>query len=127
MNNKNRKGFVLIFVITTLALMGAMFVVLGNYSRTFLFESNNAYLDACSRDLAASGYAWAKYNVEHNSQNLPSGRIPLDVNAMKIPGATVSLDIARPADGKAQVTVHTSVSRGRQRLRNDTAYLISAR
>jgi hypothetical protein len=115
MNHRKHNGFVLMFVITTLVLMGAMLAVLGNMSRTFVFETNQAYLEACSRNLSASGLAWAKHAMNNKSSTLSGGRIPLDVNDMKMPHATLSLDIAPPTNGKSQVAVHTSVSRGHQR------------
>ena len=112
------------FVITTLVLMGAMLAVLGHMSKTFVFETNQAYLEACSRNLSASGLAWTKYAIQNKSQNLSGGRIPLDVNDMKMPHATLSLDISAGHNGKKEVTVHTSVSRNSQRQRKDTMYLI---
>ena len=122
MNHKERHGFVIILVLTTLALMAAMFVVLGNCSQILLFESNIAYLDAANRNLSASAFAWAKYNIGHNNQNIPTGRLPLDVSAMKMSNATLSLDITPPTSSKSEVIVHTSVYLGRQRLHKDIAF-----
>jgi hypothetical protein len=124
MNYIKRKGFVLIVVIMTLSLMGAMLVVLGNASRNLLFETNAAYLDACTRNLSASGLAWAKYNIKNRDKNLLSGRIPLDVNDMKMPTATLTLDAEMRLEDKADITVHTFASRGRQHMRKETTYLI---
>ena len=118
MNHCKRKGFVLIFVITTLALMSAMFVVLGSASNMLLFETNTVYLDSCSRNLSASSLAWAKYNIRNKTPTL-SGRIPLDVNDMDMPAATLSVEV-----GAGEVVVHTSVSRGKQHLQKTTAYAI---
>lgn len=121
MNCKKQNGFALIVVIMTLSLMGAMLVVLGNMSRTFVFETNTAYLEACSRNLSASGLAWAKYHVK-NQRGFTDGRIPLDVNDMKIPHATLHLDIVPPATGKKQVSISTSVSRGRQHIHKKSIF-----
>jgi hypothetical protein len=113
------------FVITILVLMGAMLAVLGTMSRTFVFETNAAYLDTCSRNLSASGLAWTKHAIKNKNPNLSGGRIPLDVNDMKMPHATLSLDIRSGQDGKKEITAHTSVSRNGGRLRNDITYRIS--
>jgi hypothetical protein len=126
MNCKKYNGFTLIVVITMIALMGAMFVVLGEMSRTFVFETNTAYLDACSRNLSASGFAWAKYNVKNKGKKFPAGRIPVDVTDMNMPVATLSLDVGQNRGGKTEVIIHVSVSRGEQLLRKETTYLISA-
>jgi hypothetical protein len=127
MKHRKHNGFVLMFVITTLVLMGAMLAVLGSMSHTFVFETNTAYLEACSRNLSASGLAWAKYATKNKSSTLSDGRIPLDVNDMKIPHAALSLDISAGQDGMKEITAHTSVSRNGRRCRNDTTYRIPAK
>jgi hypothetical protein len=125
MKRKKNNGFVLMFVITTLVLMVAMIAVLGNMSRAFVLETNTTYLEACSRNLSASGLAWAKYAIKNKNPTLSDGRIPLDVNDMKMPHATLSLDIHASHAGKEEVTVHTSVSRNNQRQRKETMYLVT--
>jgi hypothetical protein len=124
MNRKKHNGFVLIFVITTLVLMGAMIALLGSMSQKFVFETNQAYLEACSRNLSASGLAWAKYALKNKNQSLSIGRIPLDVNDMKMPHATLSLDISDGYDGKRKIATHASVRRNGRHQRKDTAYLV---
>jgi hypothetical protein len=126
MNHKKYNGFVLIFIIVTLALVGAMLVVLGSASKMFLFVTNSAYLDACSRNLSASGLAWAKYNISNKDKNLSASGLPLDVNDMEMPAATLSLDAEPRLDNKAKITVHTFISRGTQHARHETVYLIYA-
>jgi hypothetical protein len=113
------------FVITTLVLMGAMLAVLGSMSQKFVFETNQAYLDMCSRNLSASGLAWAKHTMKNKSLTFSDGRISLDVNDMKMPHATLSLDVSTAKDGTKEITTHTSIIRNGQRCRKDTAYLIS--
>jgi len=54
---EKRDGFVLVIVIITIALIGAEMFVLTGGSNTILFQTNNAYLQACQQNLIASGLA----------------------------------------------------------------------
>ena len=100
--------------------------VLANGANTMLFESDTAYLDACKRNLVASGLAWAGRNIKNESS--PPRRInrtiELDTADMSIRGSTLSVTIDIPRDKKAEVQINTSCSRGRRTLRHKDKYRI---
>ena len=65
MNARKTKpnGFVMLFVIVILALIGMYMIVLASDANIFGFQADRAYLEACQQNLTASGLAWAKKNA----------------------------------------------------------------
>lgn len=61
MKRTSHSGFVLLYVLAIVALVGGMALVLLNVSTTMAFETRHAYADACAHNLAASGAAWARH------------------------------------------------------------------
>ncbi len=114
MKNSRQKGFVMIFIITLLALIAAEVYVLAGGANVIMFQANNAYLRACERNLAASAAAWAEKN--QNKKNLP-GRIELDIKSMDIPRAKLDVSIKKPQNKKTAIEINTSVSYGRNTIR----------
>ena len=98
--------------------------VLANGANTMLFESDTAYLDACKRNLVASGLAWAGRNIKNESRETFNRTIELDTADMSIRGSTLSVTIDIPRDKKAEVQINTSCSRGKRTLRHKDKYWI---
>lgn len=124
-NRKLRSGFVLILVIIALAVIGIEMFALTGVANTMQFQSNAAYLQACRRNLAASGLAWAKQNIPNKIGENAYQAIRLETSEMDIRGSELDLTISRPSQGQAEVLVRSSCSRGRQTLRGESKYEIS--
>ena len=122
MRNLREDGFALVLVVMAIALVGLEMFVLTGGSNTMLFQSNTAYLQACERNLVASGLAWAKRNIEDERSS--AGTVDLNVAAMNVRGATLSVTIGTPRDKEADVQINTSCSRGRLTLRHNDKYRI---
>ncbi|MHC4694160.1 MAG: hypothetical protein ACYS67_15570 [Planctomycetota bacterium] len=127
MKNPRQNGFILIFVIVAIALIGAMMTVLTTSANKIMFQSDTAYLKACEKNLVASGLAWAKRNIKNESRENFNRTIELDVTSMSINGATLSVNIDTPIDGEAEAQIITSCSRIRRTLRHDEKYRIGPR
>ncbi len=128
MKKPRQKGFVLILVITAMAIIGLEMYVLTGGANTMLFQSDMAYLEACKRNLITSGLAWAKQNIRNNPPGGGPRRfektVELDVSKMNIRGSTLIVTISIPTGEEPQAQINTRVSRGRRTLRGDGKYKI---
>jgi len=122
MKNKNRKGIVLIVVIMTLSMLGAQMFILSRGSNTMLFESNNAYLEACRSNLTASALAWAKKGLKNQNSPFFNKETKLNLDDIELESSSLSVIIDKVEDKNAQVQVNVSVSRGRQTLSHRKKY-----
>ncbi len=88
------------------------------------FQSQNAYLKACERNLLASGLVWAKENVREKDSEIFDKTIQLDVSKMNIRDSALNVTISIASDEEAEVQIDTSCSRSRQTLRETGKYRI---
>ena len=125
MKKTRQKGFVLILVITAMAIIGLEMYVLAGGANTMLFQSDTAYLEACKRNLITSGLAWAKQNIRNKSRETFEKTVELDVSKMNIRGSTLIVTIrGLPTGEEPQAQINTRVSRGRRTFRGDGKYKI---
>ena len=124
MKNKRNKGFILLLVITLIALIGIIVSLITEASNTMLFQSNKDYLEACQRNLIVSGLAWSKINIKKDSRDITGKMIELDVTELNIRGSSLTVNINSPVETRPQVRIRTSCSRGRQTLTSDNTYII---
>jgi hypothetical protein len=116
MNTRKTKpnGFIMLFVVVILALIGMYMIVLVSDASIFGFQADRAYLEACQQNLTASGLNWAKKNI--GTSKTAIGPIELDTSDMKIKNAVLRVKFAAGEKGKSQVEINTSCSKARQRL-----------
>jgi hypothetical protein len=124
MRKTRQNGFVLILVIVAIAVITVQMSVLADIANTMQFQSNTAYLNACQRNLLASGLVWARENTGNNSGKFFDETVQLDVSKMNIRGSTLNITIHRTSDSQAEVQVDTSCSRGRQTQKSTGKYEI---
>lgn len=124
MKNTRQNGFVLILVIVMIAVIGIYMAVLGDIANTMQFQSQNAYLKACERNLLASGLVWAKENVREKSSELINNTIQLDVSGLNIRESALDVTIRIASNEEAEVQIDTSCSRSRQTIRKTGKYRI---
>ena len=124
MKNERKNGFVLVLVILAMAVIGATMSVLTAGANTMVFQSNTAYLQACQRNLVASGLAWAKQQIKSQSKKNLDRTIRLDVTETDIRGSTLAVFIRIPTDKEPEVQINASCSRARRTLRHDDKYRI---
>ncbi|MFC1603856.1 hypothetical protein ACFL5F_02405 [Planctomycetota bacterium] len=124
MKNTRQNGFVLIIVIVAIAVIGVQMSVLANIANTTQFQSQNAYLKACERNLQASGLVWAKENTLKKSSEIFDKTIQLDVSKLNIRDSALDVTINIASAQEAEVQIDTSCSRSRQTLREKGKYRI---
>jgi len=122
-SQQRQKGFILVFVIVAIILIGVEMFVLAGMANTMQYQSHRAYLKACERNLIASGLVWAKQNTQKSSGENYGKTIELDVSELNILGS--ALEVTLGADGDvSNVRIQTSCNRGRQTLKGDGTYKI---
>lgn len=124
MKKTRQNGFVLILVITAMAVIGIQMAVLADIANTMQFQSQNAYLKACERNLLASGLVWAKENAREKSGEIFNKTIQLDVSKLNIRDSALEVTINVASDEEAEVQIDTSCSRSRLTLRETGKFRI---
>ena len=124
MKKQRNRGFVLIFVIMVIFIIGIEMFALSDIANTMQFQSQNAYLKACRRNLLASGLVWAKENTRKKSSEIFDRTIQLDVSKLNIRDSALAVTANIASDEEAEVQIDTSCSRGRQTLRETGKYRI---
>ncbi len=124
MKGLKRNGFVMVLVITAMAVIAVEMFALAGIANTMQFQSHSAYLQACERNLLASGLAWAEQNIQNESGDILDKTVELDVSRMNIRAAALDVTTETPAGGQAQVQVNSSCTRGRQTLTGEGRYRI---
>ena len=132
-----QNGFVFIFVVMVIALIGTEIFVLTGVANTMLFETDTAYLRACQRNLVISGLAWAKRNIRNQSAETFNRTTDLDATGphfarfgemgapyMDVQAASLSVTIVIPADKQAEVQIDTSCTCKRRTLTHSDEYHI---
>ena len=114
----------LVLVIVAIAVIGVQMAVLGDIANTMQFQSQNAYLKACERNLLASGLVWAKENVREKSSEIFDRTLQLDVSKLNIRDSALSVTANIASDEEAEVQIYTTCSRSRQTLRETGKYRI---
>jgi hypothetical protein len=95
---------------------------LSGIANTMQFESNAAYLKASQRNLLASGLAWARENAKNKTGEIFDKTVQLDISKMNIRDSALNVKIHRISDGRAEVQIDTSCSRGGRTLRGAGKY-----
>lgn len=124
MKNQRRRGFVLILVIMAIIVIGIEMFALSGIANTMQFQSQNAYLKACRRNLLASGLLWANENTREKSSEIFDRTIQLDVSKLNIRDSALAVTANIASDEEAEVQIYTSCSRSRQTLRETGKYRI---
>ncbi len=120
---QRHRGFVLVFVIIVIILIGIEMYVLAGMANTIQYQSHRMYLKACERNLLASGLAWARENAPKSPGVSPGQMIELDVSGLDILGSALEVTIGAGGD-VPDVQIRASCSRGRQTLTSKGTYKI---
>jgi len=117
-------GFVLLLVILALAVVAVEMFVLTNISGTMQFQSHSVYLQACERNLMASGLAWARQNIRNKGGQTAGEQVKLNTGELNILNSALDVAISMSSDREAEVRISSSCSRGRQTRRGGSTFKI---
>jgi hypothetical protein len=117
------KGTILVLVISVMALISVVLLFLSSASSTMTFQANQAYLQACERNLISSGLSWAKTNVPDSIPDI-NEPIRLDVSEMNILNSSLDIKFLNLEDKQREVQIKTSCGRSRLNLSSSETYVI---
>ena len=118
------KGFIMILAILILSLAGMTVILVNLGTISIFYESKRAYYEACSRNLTASGYAWAQQAAGVQGEDLPEDVISIDVDSMKIPQGGLSVGVVDPNKPGLTIEITTICGQGTMMLRRSDTYQI---
>ena len=124
MSPVRNKGFVLVLVITAIALVGVIMFVLTTSANDLQFQSDSTYLEAVEHNLTASGMAWAKRHIANGKTGISDRPMSLDVSGLNLRGSSLAVTVGIPADQEVEVEISTSCTRGRQTRRHADKYRV---
>ena len=122
MRRRRNKGFMFILAMLAIAMVGAAIFVLASSSRALLFDANRALLEARTRNLTASGLAWAAHNRDRLSETRGRPPIELDVADLEIPHAALSVSVEGGEAEARRIRIRTASPRGRSVANRRTDY-----
>ncbi|MCP4709463.1 MAG: hypothetical protein GY869_12620 [Planctomycetes bacterium] len=118
------KGYVMMLAILILSLAGMAVIIVNMGTISILYESRRAYFEACSRNLAASGRAWACEAAGIEGKDLPAGVTEINVDSMKIPQGSLSVEVIAPNEPGLAIEISTVCGRGDTTLRRRHTYQV---
>jgi hypothetical protein len=119
---KTKKGgYILLFVLFALSMVGTAVLLLARGSNSLTFESNRTYRQLCVRNLLASGRAWAQ--AESAKGALTAGQVAqLETDSSAVAGGQLTVTVL----AAGQVRIEAAAMRGGQTLRSQEVYAIGA-
>ena len=112
MQHRKKNGFVLILVITIMAMLTASLGLATMATNSMSYSTNRAYMRACNRNLLASGAAWAQHNAPRLAQEHQSREFSLDIDEMAVPGGQITVAVTAIRDG-IRIELNSSCERRR--------------
>lgn len=120
MNHTKQGGFVTLLAVASVALLGIAAVIITQTSLALRFQSDQAYVAACGRNLAGSALAWAQGRALTRGEHTQ-----LDVSALDIPGGVLRIAPAPSGPGKDSLRIDTECRFGRFHPNRSDVYVIS--
>ncbi len=117
----SRAGFVLVFVIILIGLVGLEMFVLTSGSNTISQQSDRALLQAVEENLVASALAWAKVNVGRESVSTGQ-EVSLAVGEAGAREHELKVVVESVGKQSARVRVETLCRTAKLKLVRSTAY-----
>ena len=117
MKHTQRNGFAMIAVLLIMSLLGLTMTVLSSSSRQMGHQTTSEVLKVNSRNIMASGIAWARTNKAFLNKQATGFTTELDTTAFDIPKASCTLRIDNVTDEGSEVTIEAVCYKGRRRSR----------
>ncbi len=116
MKRAANNGFILLYVILILSLIGLAMVLLSYSSKIMAFESSTAALEANCRNILASSLTWAGQNRARLLRLGQDATVQLDISDLKTPRSSCDLNILKADKLNIEIEVTVSCVRGRRQL-----------
>ena len=119
MPNRKNNGFVLVLVIAIMAMLTASLALATMATNRISYATNREYMQACNRNLLASGTAWVRHNGARLAQEHQSREFPLNTDRMAAPGGQITVAVTEIKDG-VRVELNSFCKRRRVVCRDNT-------
>jgi hypothetical protein len=116
MKQTKQNGYVLILVIMALIVVAAEMFVLTGVANILLFQADTAYLEACNRNLVASGLAWVRHSAKNRGLKSFDTAVELDLTDVNIHQGSLVVTVSGQEYEVLEVQIRASCNRGRQTL-----------
>jgi hypothetical protein len=127
MRRPERNGYVIILSVVAIALVGAALLILAGLANSLLFDANQAHLQACNRNLVASGLAWAQHNRDKISDSSKTEQIQLDISHLNVTDGDLCITLLEPRKRTPRLQINTECRRETLKLKRSDVYLIISR
>ena len=124
MKRAANNGFILLYVLLILSLIGLAMVLLSYSSKIMAFESSTAALEANCRNIMASSLTWAGQNRQRLLQLGQDATVQLDISSLGISRSTCRIAVKKIEARRLRIEITVSCIRGRRRLVRNTGYTI---
>jgi len=124
MKRANNNGFIMLYVVLILSLIGLAMVLLSYSSKIMAFESSTAVLEANCRNILASSLTWAGQNRERLLRFGRDATVQLDISDLKIPRSSCGLNILKADKLNIEIEVTVSCVRGRRQLERSRKFTL---
>lgn len=124
MNRCDRKGFITIVMVSLLALLPVALMVMSRSTISLSTELRESRLEAQSRDVLASGLAWARQNVEKLSGYEMNEEVSLDVSSLAVKDGKCKIAVMSVKEGAVEIEVGVHFTRGERDIKRTMRYSI---
>jgi len=120
----HRKGFVLMFVLLLLTLIGLAMTLLSSSAGTMASESSMAKLRADCENIIESCIAWIDVNAEKIKKQPKNTTLKLNLNKLEIPTAVCNITVKDDNKNGTEIEINYSCSKGRITMQKKLNYTI---
>lgn len=124
MKRPKQNGFMIIIALMILMLVSGAIAILSLSSNDLLFDSNRAYMDACTRNLSASGLAWVRENQNRPKNSRREGQVDLPVEPLGISDGHLQVIWGPSAEKPATVQIDIKYRKRRMTTNRSKIYLL---
>ena len=117
----------LILAVVAIALVGAALLILAGLANSLRFDANQAYLQACDRNLAGSAMAWTQHNRDKIRDSSKTGQIQLDISRLNIPDGDLRITLLKLRRRSLRLQINTECRREAMELKRSDVYLVTSR
>jgi len=120
----HQKGFILMYVMLLLMLVGLAMTLLSISTKTMAFGSSTAKLRADSENIIESCTSWIDVNAKKIKKQRKNTTIQLDVTELGIPTAVCNITVRDRDKNGTNLEINYSCSKGRRKTQKKLKYIV---
>lgn len=124
MDERNRKGFIILLIIPLLILLPIAVIVMSRSTISLSTELRESRLEALCQDVLASGLAWSRQNIEMLSGYEANKEISLDVSNFGMKDCECNITVINVNEKSVDTEVDVRLTRGDRYIKRTKRYTI---